>query len=167
MVFDELQNLPKRVSNGPVRFDPTLKSEIQSILPLSDFYNVITDPEHIEKTGAVIVSQMSEQVDFPMILYGRVSNLVPMDNIEDAISTFTAATQTVGIYPPKLRKKIRDIAALRGGQIFQPLGYVTAGSMVAPQDGVEVERRMCTWVVDNDCEPETVQAPWLELGKTV
>lgn len=166
MVFDALQKLPTRVSNGPVRFDPTLKSEIQSILPLKDFYNVITDPQRIEKTGAVIVSQMGEQVDFPMLLYGRVSNLVPMDRIEDAISTFTAATQTVGIYPPELRKRIRDIAALRGGQIFQPVGYVTAGSMVVPQDGVEVTRRMCTWVVDNDCEPETVQAPWLELGET-
>jgi Acyl-CoA reductase (LuxC) len=166
MVFEALQNLPSRVSNGPVRFDPTLRSEIQSIIPQTDFYRVYTDPERIDKSGAVIVSQMDEQVDFPMLLYGRVSNLVPLDNIEDAISTFTAATQTVGIYPHELRKRIRDVAALRGGQIFQPLGYVTAGTMVAPQDGVEVERRMCTWVVDNDCEPQTVQAPWLELGKT-
>jgi Acyl-CoA reductase (LuxC) len=164
MVYDSLQQLPKRTSSGPRSFDQELKSEILSALPMKKFYNVITDKDRIEKSGAVIVSQMSEAVDFSMLLYGRVGNLVPLDNIEDALSYFTAATQTVGIFPPSLRKQLRDKAALRGGQMFQPVGYAIAGGMIAPQDGIEPERRMCAWVVDYDSFPKTVQAPWLEEG---
>tara|TARA_B110000211_G_scaffold235027_1_gene308662 strand:- start:13925 stop:15472 length:1548 start_codon:yes stop_codon:yes gene_type:complete len=166
LVYEALQHLPKTTSAGSRTFDPELKSELKSISPLKDFYNVITDDiDNVDKTGAVIVSQMSESVDFPMLLYGRVGNLVPLDNIEEALSFFTAATQTVGIFPPALRKRIRDMAALRGGQMFQPVGYAIGGGMTAPQDGIEPERRMCAWVVDYDSYPEVVPAPWLELGE--
>jgi hypothetical protein len=147
-MYEALQALPKSISGGPVRFDPILKSEIQSILPLRDFYRVYCDPKNIEK-GAVIVSQMGEQVDFNRLLYGRVGNLVPIDNIEDALNTFTAATQTVGIYPDSLRVKLRDRAALKGGQMMVPLGYAVQGSICGPLDGIEAERRMCRWIVDS------------------
>lgn len=162
MIFEALQVLPKTTSNGPVRFDPQLKSEIQAILSLEDFYRVFTDPARMEKTGAVIVSQMNEQVDFPKLLYGRVGNLVPLDDINEAIGFFSAATQTVGIYPDTLRRRLRDRAALMGGQIFQPVGYAITGSMAGPQDGIEPERRMCRWVVDYDCNPTVVPGPWVE-----
>jgi len=167
LIWEAMQRLPRTTSGGPVRFDQVLKSEIQAIMPLKDFYNVITDPKQIEKTGAVIVSQMDEQIDFPKLLYGRVGNLVPLDRIDDALSYFTAATQTVGIYPESLRLRLRDRAALMGGQIFQPVGYAITGSMVGPQDGIEPERRMCRWVVDNQCDPTNVPAPWLEPGADV
>jgi hypothetical protein len=162
MIFDAVQNLPQTTSNGPLRFDPGLKAEIQSIMPLKEFYNVITDPQRLEKTGAVIVSQTSEQVDFPKLLYGRVGNLVPLDDIEQAMTYFSAATQTVGIYPESLRRRLRDRAALMGGQVFQPIGYAITGSMAAPQDGIEPERRMCRWVVDNQFDPAVVPGPWVQ-----
>ncbi|OAP33587.1 MULTISPECIES: acyl-CoA reductase [unclassified Sphingobium] len=161
-VFEAMQNLPKTTSGGPVKFDAELKSEIQSIMPLKDFYNVITDPDRIEKTGAIIVSQMDEQVDFPKLLYGRVGNIVPLDNIEDAIASFSSATQTVGIFPDSLRAKLRDRAALMGGQMFVPIGYAIAGTMATPQDGIEAERRMCRWVVDSNCDSVINPGPWLE-----
>jgi Acyl-CoA reductase (LuxC) len=162
MIFDALQALPLTTSGGPVNFSQDLKAEIQSISPLKEFYKVITEPGMIEKKGGVIVSQMSEPVDFPKLLYGRVGNLVPLDDIEEALSFFTTATQTVGIYPRSLRERLRDKAALMGGQIFQPVGYAIQGSTIAPQDGIEPERRMCRWVVDNDCEDSQVPAPWKE-----
>jgi len=167
MVFQAVQELPKTTSSGPVRFDPQLKAEIESIMPLTEFYNVITEPKRMAKTGAVIVSQVSEQVDFPKLLYGRVGNIVPLDTIDDAVSSFTAATQTVGIYPESLRRRLRDRAALMGGQVFQPVGYAITGTMAAPQDGIEPERRMCRWVVDNQCDPSLVPAPWVEPGSGV
>lgn len=166
LVYESMQKLPKSTSAGPRSFNPELKSELKSIQPLKEFYNVIADDlDSVEKTGAIIVSQMSESVDFPMLLYGRVGNFIPLDNIEDALSFFTAATQTVGIYPPSLRKQLRDKAALRGGQMFQPVGYNIGGGMAGPQDGIEPERRMCTWVVDYDSYPQVVPAPWLEAGE--
>lgn len=161
-VFDALQTLPNTVSNGPVRFDPELKSEILSILPLEDFYKVVTDTDNMEKTGAVIISQMDEQVDFPKLLFGRVGNIVPVDSIDRAMESFSSSTQTVGIYPDSLRKALRDRAALMGGQIFVPVGYAICGTSAAPQDGIEPERRMCRWVVDNDCDPVNIPGPWAD-----
>ena len=157
--------LPKQISNGPVRFDSALKSEIQAIISLGDFYRVYCDPRNIEKSGAVIVSQMSEQVDFNRLLYGRVSNLVPVNDIEDALDSFTAATQTVGVYPDSLRLRLRDLCALKGGQMFAPVGYAVDGSECGPLDGIEAERRMCRWVVDSHFDPNRAPGPWLAESK--
>lgn len=165
-VYEALQALPKSISAGPVHFDPTLKSEIESILPMRDFYRVYCDSDNIEKSGAVIVSQMGEQVDFNKLLYGRVSNLVPIDNIEEAINSFTAATQTVGIYPDTLRVKLRELCALKGGQMMVPVGYATAFSISAPMDGMEPERRMCRWLVDTHFAADTVPGPWMNADET-
>jgi hypothetical protein len=100
-------------------------------------------------------------VDFPKLLYGRVGNVVPIDNIEDALAYFSAATQTVGIYPDDLRTRLRDRGALMGGQMFVPVGYAICGSPHAPQDGIEPERRMCRWVVDTQADPAVVPGPWM------
>jgi hypothetical protein len=164
-LFEEVQRLPPTISAGPVRFDPALKVELQSILQQEDFYRVFTDRKQIEKTGAIIVSQLGEQVDFPKLLYGRVGNVVPVDKIEDTVAFFNSATQTVGIYPDELRTRLRDRAALMGGQMFVPVGYAICGSPVAPQDGIEPERRMCRWVVDTRCDPAVVPGPWMHPGE--
>jgi hypothetical protein len=165
-MYEELQRLPRTISGGPVHFDPTLKSEIESILPLRDFYHVYCDPKRIEK-GAVIVSQMGEQVDFPMLLYGRVSNLVPVGNIESGLNFFTTATQTVGIYPDELRVRLRDRCALRGAQMLVPVGYAVVVSPCAPLDAIEAERRMCRWIVDSHFEPTKTPGPWMHEDEIV
>jgi len=159
-LYQELLELPKTISNGPNTFDAALRSEIQSILTLADFYRVFADPQRIE-AGAVIVSQLCEPVDFANLLYGRVGNVVPLDRIEDALRWFSTATQTVGVYPDRLREELRDRVALAGGQMLVPLGYAITSSPAAPQDGIEPERRMCRWVVDNDCDPAIVRGPWM------
>jgi hypothetical protein len=160
-VFDALQTLPTSISAGPTNFDPRLKEELQSVMQQRDFYKLITDKRNIEKTGAVIVSQFAEQVDFPGLLYGRVGNIVPVDDINEAFGFFSSATQTVGVYPDELRRRIRDRASLMGGQWFVPVGYAISGSSVAPQDGIEPERRMCRWVVDFTYDPAGMPAPWM------
>ena len=160
MIYEELQALPRTVSGGPSRFDPVLLGEIESILDLEDFYIVHTDPARITEKGAVIVSQMGDQVDFAPRLYGRVANIVPVDRIEDCLRYFTAATQTVGIFPEDLKTRLRDRVALAGGQMIVPLGYATTGSFASPQDAIEPERRMCRWIVENQCDPKVVRGPW-------
>jgi Acyl-CoA reductase (LuxC) len=160
-IFEALQLLPSTISNGPVHFDPELKAEIDAIMPLRDFYRIYCDPNKIEKSGAVIVSQMSEQVDFPQLLYGRVGNLVPLDRIEDAMERFTSATQTVGFYPDSLKLRLRERAALSGAQKLTPIGYAVDGTSCGPQDGIEPERRMVRWIVDTHVEPGTTPGPWM------
>lgn len=160
-VFEALQNLPTDISNGPKRFDQALKAEIESIQSLPDWYQVFTRRGDIERSGAVIVSQLGEQVDFAGLLYGRVGNIVPMDNIEDALKTFTAATQTVGIYPDSLRESLREKAAVSGGQMITSLGYASRLRASGPQDGIEPLRRMCKWVADNAVDPAVTPGPWM------
>lgn len=135
--------------------------QIEAILPLSSFYRVFCDPHGIERSGAVIVSQMSEQVDFARQLYGRVANLVPVDDIEEALDHFTTATQTVGIYPDALRRRLRDECGLRGAQMLVPVGYATTISVAGPMDGTEAERRMCRWIADADYEGAAFPGPWM------
>ena len=159
-MFEAMQNLPAATSSGPIHFDAGLKGEIEAIMPLKDFYRVFSEPGNLEK-GAIIVSQMNEQVDFPQLLYGRVGNLVPMDNIEEAMQRFTAATQTVGFYPDSLRKRMRDKAALCGAQMISPVGYSISGTMCGPQDGLEPERRMVRWIADSDIDPKVTPGPWM------
>jgi len=161
-VYDAIQKLPKTATGGPVKFDSVLLGEIKSILPQEDFYKIYTDSQAIAKSGAIIVSQLGEQIDFPDLLYGRVGNIVPVESIDEALSYFTSATQTVGVFPDSLRQRIRDRGAIAGGQNFIPVGHAVTGSMAAPQDGIEPERRMCRWVVDNYCDPEIVPGPWME-----
>lgn len=165
-MYCALQDLPATTSAGPVRFDASLRSEIESILPLRDFYRVFCDAKNIPRSGAVIVSQMSEAVDFPRLLYGRVCNLVPVDRIEDAFKRFTTSTQTVGVYPDSLRTKLRDRCALSGGQMLVPIGYAITGSVCAPTDGLETERRMLRWIVDTHCDPTRVPGPWMHPAET-
>jgi hypothetical protein len=160
-LFQAVQNLPLGTSGGAVKFDPALKRELQSISQQEDFYKIFTEKNRTEQTGAIIVSQMSEQVDFPSLLYGRVGNVVPVSRIEDALDYFTAATQAVGIYPDDLRTRLRDRGAIMGGQMFVPVGYAITGTPCAPQDGIEPERRMCRWVVDTYADPAVVPGPWM------
>lgn len=164
-MYEAMQNLPSTISSGPNHFDPQLKAEIDAILPLTDFYRVYCDPKKIEKCGAVIVSQMSEQVDFPQLLYGRVGNLVPMDRIEDAMERFTTATQTVGFYPDSLKLRLRDLAALSGAQMLTSIGYAVSGPSYGPQDGIEPERRMVRWIADNHVDPSITPGPWMHADE--
>jgi len=162
LVFEAVQNLPLSTSGGPLRFDPVLKGELESLSHQDDFYRVFTDWPRVERTGAVIVSQFPEQVDFPGLLYGRVANIVPLDNIEDALDSFSAATKAAGVFPDDLRTRLRDKGALMGGQNFIPVGYAIVGSGgAAPSDGIEPERRMCRWAVDLRADPQVNPGPWM------
>ncbi|NIB41703.1 long-chain-fatty-acyl-CoA reductase [Pseudomaricurvus alkylphenolicus] len=159
-LYEALQQLPSTISNGPKRFDPALKAEINSVIDLADWYRVYADEQGLEK-GAVIVSQLGEAVDFSALLSGRVGNIVPVDAIDDALDNFSAYTQTVGIYPDSLKTRIRTRAALCGGQMITSLGYATRASGAGPQDAIEPIRRMCKWIADSTCDPLSVPGPWM------
>jgi Acyl-CoA reductase (LuxC) len=161
-LFEAVQKLPKNVSAGPNKFNPVLKAEIQAILRQHSFYKVITDAERIEKTGAVIVSQLDEKVDFVQLLSGRVSNIVPIDDMNDALPMLNTSTQTVGVFPETLLTELRDHAAIMGAQRIVSLGYAQRGSMAGPHDGLELERRMCRWVVSLSSDPALVPGAWMD-----
>lgn len=138
--------LPAQISTPAKNPNPELQAEIAGIEMQEDFYKLFRTANELD--GAVIVSQFDEAVEFSDILYNRTANLVPVPNVEDALRRFSAAQQSVGIYPDKLKSEIRDALAIQGAQHIVSLGKVTQMGFIGPQDGLEVERRMLKWVRD-------------------
>ncbi len=69
-------------------------------------------------------------------------------------------TQTVGIYPEKLKTELRDLLPLFGAQRLTSLGYACHVTTAMPQDAIEPVRRMCKWIVDETCDPAKVFPMW-------
>jgi len=93
-----------------------------------------------------------EAVEFHRSLSGRVANVVPVDAVADVLPAINAATQTIGIYPDSLKRRLRDTLGLHGAQRLTSLGHAADASISLPQDGVEPVRRMVRWVVDERWE---------------
>jgi hypothetical protein len=144
-MYYALINLPSHVSTPPKEFNLDLKADIDGLRMDETFFQVYGG-EYNE--GAVIVSQFDEPVDFSEKLCGRVVNLVPIDDIQTAIQSVNAYTQTVGIYPESLKSQIRDDLIIHGVQRIVSLGFAPNGTFSTPQDAIEPLRRMCKWVMD-------------------
>ena len=149
-LYYSLVNLPKHVSTPTKDFDLDLKTKLDGIKLDDMFYRVYGGDQN---EGAVIVSQLDEPVDFSDQLCGRVVNLVPIDNVETAIQSVNAYTQTVGIYPEALKQQIRDLLIFHGVQRIVSLGFAPSASFATPQDAIEPVRRMCKWVADEQSVP--------------
>lgn len=152
LVFDALQALPPYLSGPAPKMDPDLAEEVQSLRMMSDEHKVFGGGPQ----GAVIVSQTNEPVDFARILNDRVTNLVPVDDLEIPIRSVTAYTQTIGIYPDSVKEQIRDRLIFNGAQRLTSLGYACKPAMAGPHDGMEPMRRMAKWVTDETNTPTIV-----------
>jgi hypothetical protein len=157
MIYDAMMKLPGRLSTKPKSVDPELRNDIQALRSTPDFYQVIGGRDD---EGAIIVSKLDEVVDFYPRLSGRVANLVPLDDLEDAKRFVTAYTQTIGIYPESLKLKLRDELPLYGAQRFVTLGYAMTANPGLPQDAIEPTRRMVKWIVDENCPVEACAPLW-------
>jgi hypothetical protein len=151
ILFDAIKALPAHCS-GPAAIDAELAEELQSLRIVSGDHKVYGSGQD----GAVIVSLTSEPVDFAPILNNRVTNLVPVDDLEIPIESVTAYTQTIGIYPDAVKAQIRDRLVFNGAQRVVSLGYACKAAMAGPHDGMEPLRRMCKWISDETNDPEIV-----------
>jgi len=155
MVNEAIHSLPNFVSTPAVRMDGEFQDEIAGIKLGSDEFKVIG----CGSEGGVIVSQISEPVDFSRMLANRIGNLVPIDDVMTAVKSVNSYTQTIGIYPESLKSIIRDQLAFHGGQRIVSLGYASNAQLMSAtgtQDAIEPMRRMCKWIVDESCDPEIV-----------
>jgi len=156
LTFQALQKLPENVSTPHKDFDRNLKDEIDSARMMDDDYTVIGGRSN---EGAVIVSHESEPVDFSRILGCRVANFVPIDDLDIAIRSVNAYTQTIGIFPEALKTELRDRLAFQGAQRFVSIGgnnLLSGGTQ--RQDGIEAIRRMCKWIVDETGDPDFIES---------
>jgi hypothetical protein len=72
------------------------------------------------------------------------------------------STQTAGVFPKTLLAELRDHAALMVAQRIVSLGYAQRASMAGPHDGLELERRMCRWVVSLSSDPAFLPGAWMD-----
>lgn len=156
LTFAALQNLPAFLSTPHKAFDAELKAEIDGLRFAGDDYRVFGGKN---SEGAVIVSRSDAPVDFARLLACRVGNLVPVDDVETAVRSVNAYTQTIGIYPEALKHRLRDRLAYQGAQRLVSLGGAGIYKDTAtPQDGIEPVRRMCKWVVEETTDGAELEA---------
>jgi len=148
--YEELIGLPSGLSTTPKSYDGELRSHVQSLRLQEDFYTVVGGEAD---EGCVIVSHLPDPVDFKHLLADRTLNLVPADSVADVILNFDSYTQTVGVFPESLKDQLLDIAPFYGVQRFVSLGYSGEHTGCTPHDGLEMERRMCKWVINQKIEP--------------
>jgi len=162
-VFDAMMQLPEQFSAPSKVAHPELDEQVEDLAMYGDGFLVIGGRR---KEGGIIVSQSDTTVEFAHLLEARTANLVPVDNLEEALRRLTHASQTIGVYPDSLREQIRDRAAIFGAQRMTSLGYATGFSVANRLDAVEPLREMCRWIVDEACSPETVKPPWAVAGQS-
>ena len=160
-IYAALMKLPDHISTVPKSFDRELRDHLNASRMAEDWFRVIGGERD---EGAIIVSQIDEPVDYSPLLSGRVANVVPVDDIRKVTDAVTAYTQTVGIYPEKLKHELRDLLPLFGAQRLTSLGYACHVAIAMPQDAIEPLRRMAKWIVEESCDPDKVFPMWKVPG---
>jgi Acyl-CoA reductase (LuxC) len=161
MIYEELMALPPFISTPAVYPNRDLFEHLESSRMADDFYRVYGGEQ---REGAIVVSQFDEPVDYSPMLSSRVANIVPVDTLDQVTRAVNAYTQTIGIYPESLKHQLRDTLPLFGAQRLTSLGYACSVAIAMPQDAIEPIRRMCKWIVEEECDPEVVIPLW-RLGQ--
>ncbi len=156
-VYEKMVALPEAVSTPAKAFSPEIRSNLKALLMDDDYYRVFGK---LDGRGAIIVSQTSEAVEWAPKLADRVANIVPIDRVEQAVREMNSYTQTVGVWPERLKADLRQDLALQGAQRIMSLGYAITSTEASPQDGIEPLRRMCRWITDDSCDPARTPAAW-------
>lgn len=157
MVFDEIQRLPPEVSSEAIHMDAGFQAKVAALSLLDDEFHVIGG----DRRGGVIVSLAGDQVDFADELRYRTLNIVPVRDYDAMLRFITRDVQTVGVYPESVRDELRTTLALHGVQRITSLGYMREyDAAIDPHDGNEALRKMCTWVVAEDCMTNYAPALW-------
>ena len=145
MVYRYLASDQIDLSTKPKSYPIALKQELDTIRYLDDF--AVFGGEQNE--GAVIVSKdYLSKVDFADSLCSKTVNIIPIKSIQDMLPAINVATQTIGVYPDKVKHMYRDDFVRSGAQRIVTLGGAAKGMIGMPQDGLELARRMVKWVVD-------------------
>jgi Acyl-CoA reductase (LuxC) len=88
-----------------------------------------------------------------------VGNLVPIEEIDTAVRSVNAYTQTIGIFPEALKHTLRDRLAYQGAQRLVSLGAAaTLQHNLDRQDAIEPIRRTVKWVTEETADPVLVES---------
>jgi hypothetical protein len=118
-----------------------LRDEIDALRYLAPYYRVWGAADG---TGLVVRSE--EPVSFYPA--GRVVNVVAVHEPKQVFEFINASTQTVGIYPDRLRADLRDELCRAGVQRVTRLGQAGDTVIGLPHDGFYPLSRMVRWGKD-------------------
>src|SRR5439155_2197116 len=130
--------------NASARGNPVpseLRDEIDGLRGMEPYYQVWGGYE-----GEGIVIRSEEPVDFHPD--GRIVNVIPVASLESAVCHANVATQTVGVYPPERKAKLRNALAAMGVQRVVALGAAGGVETGLPHDGFFPLQRFVRWVND-------------------
>lgn len=82
----------------------------------------------------------------------KTSNVVVVDELEDAIRHVNVATQTIGIYPWDRKTELRDRLASAGAQRLCRVGTANRHVPGGPHDAMFALHRFVHWMSDDDIE---------------
>jgi hypothetical protein len=118
-----------------------LRDEIDGLRNLAPYYRVWGSTDG---TGMVVRSE--DPVDFYPT--GRLVNVVAVPDVKAVLGHVNAATQTVGVYPDRLREQLRDELCSVGVQRVTALGSAGETRLGLPHDGFYPLARMVRWGKD-------------------
>jgi hypothetical protein len=118
-----------------------LRDEIDGLRAMEPLYRVWGGYD-----GAGLVIRSEEPVDF--YPDGKMVNVVPVDNLRDALRYVNVATQTVGVYPSERKALLRDALVAAGAQRVVKLGSAVSVETGLPHDGFNPLQRFVRWVND-------------------
>lgn len=96
--------------------------------------------------GLVLLSD--HPVDFHPT--NKISNVVMVSSLSDAVRHVNVATQTVGVYPYHRKSDLRDKVACAGGQRLCRVGTANGHVAGGPHDAMYPLQRLVHWMGDDD-----------------
>lgn len=120
-----------------------MRDEVKVLKAMGGEFRVWGEPD-----GAGCVIRSPEPVDFHPT--NKTANIIPVGRLEDALRYVNVATQTVGLYPPALKARLRDGLATNGAQRIVNLGSAARNTLGAPHDAMYPLARFVHWMVEED-----------------
>ncbi len=120
-----------------------IRDEIEVMAAMDD---EVTLFGQLDGRGLVLLSD--QPVDFHPT--NKISNVVLVHSLDDAVRYVNVATQTIGIYPFERNAELRDKLAGAGGQRVCRVGTANGHVTGAPHDAMYPLRRFVHWMGDDD-----------------
>jgi hypothetical protein len=158
LVYQAMMDLPPSFSTVPKSYDNDLKSHVEALRLEDEWYEVIGGEQD---EGAIIVSKLPRRVEFAAYLADRTANIVPIESIDDLLLGIDAYTQTIGVWPERLKTELENVVPFYGAQRLVTLGNALYnGPLIGlAHDAIEPVRRMCKWIANEISEGITDSTP--------
>ncbi|MFV8054834.1 acyl-CoA reductase [Mycobacterium sp. 48b] len=120
-----------------------IRDEIEAMQAMDDEVKVFG---RFDGRGLVLLSE--QPVDFHPA--NKISNVVLVSSLDDAVRYVNVATQTIGVYPFERKTALRDKLASAGGQRVCRVGTANLHVEGGPHDAMYPLARYVHWMAEDD-----------------